>query len=174
MDIVDCSTRLYATRMHTHRGDANLHSSKRFPTSRSKACNEGLPRLRPPSRLSQPEHVYVQADDALNLQRLHEQQHHHCRGSTGKVLSSLPFHKRRHHRTPSVEDDPFWMAMVACTNDTGKGSRMQFKDHRGKVFGEVNRGDSWLAKKARKDMHPTDATSKTKRQRTTTTKAKKR
>lgn len=131
----------------TYRGDSNAHSSRRpsrtFTAPRSKMRSESIPRLRPPPRLSQPSvyAAYVQPEDDADIS--HHHHHHHCgtaaAGVRSKGISSFSFHKRRHHRTPSLEDDPFWMAMVACTNDAGKGSRMRCKGNRDAASREMQR-----------------------------------
>lgn len=89
-------------------------ASRTSPPPRDKSLSENHPRLRPPPRLLNSS-LASSTQDGHALQSLH---HHHRKNSAvGQALGSYSFHKRRHQRGSSLDDDPFWLAMVACTNE---------------------------------------------------------
>lgn len=134
----------------TSRSDSCGSSSKRmsrtFPASKSKARGESVPHLRPPPRLSQPNlHEYMQGEN--NEAYNHHRQLETSAALKAKVMSSFSIYQRRHRRATSLEDDPFWMAMVACTDDKGKDSCLRFSGNRDKAHADSRRTNSWFIRR---------------------------
>ncbi|KAI5080113.1 hypothetical protein GOP47_0005592 [Adiantum capillus-veneris] len=133
-------------------GDENLQPFHKHART-SHTGKVDLPQIRPPPCLSHLE-LHANTVEGCEFTRSHmlhqHHQHHHPGGaSTGsKIMASLFLHKRRHHRSsPSLEDDPFWLAMVACTNDADKGISVQCKGPKALLPREFSRTDSGLARR---------------------------
>lgn len=134
-----------------HLSPSNKHTRTSHVTQRT---GEDISRIRLPPCLTQPElHAKMVGG---GQERNTTSQVYHPGGTSAasvgsKIMASLSLHKIRHHRsTPSLEDDPFWLAMLACTNDADKVHR---KGPKGFISREIGRSDTWLARRVQESIH---------------------
>ncbi|MCO5612292.1 hypothetical protein L7F22_066557 [Adiantum nelumboides] len=132
-------------------GHEKLESSHKQYVDARTSKGKYLPQIRPPPCLSHPGELNPNAVEGGELTNYHGAS---AAAVGSRIMASLSFHKRRHHRnTPSLEDDPFWLAMVACTNEGDKGTAIRRRKAGSKevVAHEGSRTDSSLARRVVQD-----------------------
>ncbi|MCO5575175.1 hypothetical protein L7F22_028972 [Adiantum nelumboides] len=127
----------------------NLESSLKHVDART-STGKYLPQIRPPPCLLHPGELHPNAVEGGELTNYHGAS---AAAVGSRIMASFSFHKRRHHRnTPSLEDDPFWLAMVACTNEGDKGAAIRRRKGSKEILAhEGSRTDSSLARRVLQD-----------------------
>ncbi|KAH7330798.1 hypothetical protein KP509_20G002700 [Ceratopteris richardii] len=148
-----------------HTEDTVENHETRFSAHDSSGIDEKRPRIRPPPCRSYAQHVRANMNCSDNNSRMQANQLHRKMSSRdnprinearSRFKAGFSVTKRRPDKGgPAPQDDPYWLAMVACADDhsespLGRNSRKGLK---ALLSGEAEETDSWLARRLQETVH---------------------